>query len=303
MERSRQPRRIPFCGERGSGEAFIGRRTAPVGDWTYRPTRVVLPQMMKKRPLTLRAFLGVAFSERTWRRIVTTDSRASRHVRLFLEAARGPFSYRDLLVWPRRTVDRRLAQWRDAHVLESAERLRQRLPFDSRLRMRAKERIRWDRRGQRRGRPRERYRIIDPLARSQGLRPPAPTVAVAALRDPLTPRFLAAPLKLWAQLMATPEGRKFFDEYTVPLFPKDLQKPWHEVVEACEHANPSFMAALPDQLEAEVLTRCRTVLPQLADALERAAEPSTRPDNEPNPAPSSMPPEHKSEGGGDTPSE
>jgi len=228
---------------------------------------------MKGDPRARRTLLDVAFSEETRRRILDEDSRASRFVRLFLRAkAREPFTRADLAMLPPRTVDRRLAEWRRAHVLESAGRMRHTLPFNARARKEAKSRMRLDRRGYRRGRPRERYRIGDPIVRLPGFHQVQLQASVALMRNPAGPRIIAAPLKMGLQLMSTPEGRKYVEEWLIPLFPEQLQPLWLDVLEALGHTNPALLTALPDQVEADIVAACRDVFPRLAPTLETIAK-------------------------------
>jgi hypothetical protein len=228
---------------------------------------------MKRKVLTRRTFMDAAFSPRTWHTIIREDSSASRYVRLFLQArARDPFTRADLTFVPRRTVDRHLARWKEGHLLESAGRVRQKLPFNPRARKVAKDRIRVDRRGQRRGRPVELYRMGDPLPRRPGFHQAQLRAAIALMRRPDGPQLLAAPMKRGLEILIDPEGRKFLEEWVIPLFPESVRPTIHGLLDVFEHADPAFLTALPDRMEAEIVSTCETTFPQLAAALEMIAE-------------------------------
>ncbi len=228
---------------------------------------------MRGDPLARRTLLDVAFSDEARRRILDEDSRASRYVRLFLRAkAREPFSRADIAMLPRRTVDRRLAEWKRARVLESAGRMRHKLPFNSRARKEAKSRMRLDRGGYRRGRPPERYRIGDPIVRLPGFHQAQVQASIALMRNPAGPQIIAAPLKLGLQLMSTPEGRKYVNDWLIPLFPERLHPLWRDVIETLGHTDPVLLTALPNQVEMEIVAACRDVFPRLAPTLETIAK-------------------------------
>lgn len=247
---------------------------------------------MNGKAATQRDFLAVAFSEKTWRTILREDSRASRYVRVFLRAkAREPFTRGDLTMLHKRTVDRRLAEWRMARVLETAGRVRHKLPFDARTRKEAKARMHPDRRGYRRGRPLERYRIADPLVGRPGFERTQLHASVALLKDPRGPQIMAAPIKRWLQLMSEPQGRKFFEEWLIPLFPEELRPAWRDILQAFEQTDPALLAALPDRIEAEIVAVCRDTFPQLATVLETLAERSGKPRDASGSEPSSTIPE------------
>ncbi len=128
--------------------------------------------------------------------------------------------------------------------------------------------MRADRRGYRRGRPLERYRIGDPLARRPGFRQAQLQASVALMRNPAGPEIFAAPMKRGLQLLSDPEGRKFFEEWVIPLYPEQLDPALRDLLRIFEHADPTFLANLMDRVEADVVAVSREVFPRLATALE-----------------------------------
>lgn len=225
---------------------------------------------MAKQSFSLSRFVRIAFSRDFTELLLSERSRAGRQIRLFLKAlASKAFARSDLDDQPARTVDRRIAEWRRAGILQSVGRRYRKLSWNTRLR--ALQRVHRDRRGYRRGRPEEQYRIVDPLERPRKLTPEDLLALARLYREPAAAELHSRALYAGLRMLTSAGGREALRSYVVPAMPPELGSVWKELLNVFEGADPGFAARVPDEMANAVAATAREWLPKLADKVETIA--------------------------------